>query len=267
MEKCVEDKDFPGNSGETGSCVCIASIIGSTIHIANLGDSTALLFIIDKDNQPQVTLLHSLHRPTEAAEIIRLRETNGFITGQRLGGSLAISRGIGDTFYHRSGFSHEPEIKTHVATIPSTNKAFLVIACDGVTESTTLETLGRVVANNKDQSPDEIAVAICMQAINDNSQDNNSAIVIPIDPQNPKPLFGMVLDGHGGDSVSEFLYQHIGEELNKQLLIALDNELKTSTTKNLMPASSPSMLNGLFSQTSSSAKEEKKKKSGKSLKK
>ena len=59
-------------------------------------------------------------------------ENGGFITGDRINGSLGVARAIGDIYFKEDGYrymSSEPDI-TEIALTPQDR--FILCACDGL---------------------------------------------------------------------------------------------------------------------------------------
>jgi protein phosphatase 2C family protein 2/3 len=78
------------------------------------------------------------HKPDNAGEKARIEKAGGFVTGNRVGGAIALSRAIGDFEYKDDKalsvkdqmITADPEIKEH--PIKSGETAFLIVACDGI---------------------------------------------------------------------------------------------------------------------------------------
>lgn len=108
-----------------GTTGIIVHIVGNTLHIANCGDSRA---VIGEKNGKHLRVTTD-HKPLEKEEIDRIASLGGFVseTG-RVNGQLAVSRSIGD-FYLSPMITCEP----YVHTYPLGNDFhFLIAACDGL---------------------------------------------------------------------------------------------------------------------------------------
>lgn len=116
-------------SGTTAVCTFITP---EHVYVANCGDSRAVLC---RDGQAVFTTED--HKPVLPGEKERIQNAGGAVVIQRINGSLAVSRALGDYEYKSDKFlgqceqlvSPEPEIFCQ-----DRNEAdnFLVIACDGI---------------------------------------------------------------------------------------------------------------------------------------
>lgn len=249
----------PGSFAD-GTCAIACAVQGDQVHVANMGDSTAFIVVLDKDNK--VTLcnrVNNLHNIAVASEQVKIKEAlrgtegEGFLQnphylkkGRVLGsffGGLNISRTIGD-FEHdlkdeASGqlyclISHSPEIyDVQKVIIPEGGKAFLITACDGLTEGVDKDqTYANSDAKNandvadrkkrdedyvkagveaaiaeKKNNPAEIAAFLAQRAIQGDeitapSRDNISVVVNQIKPDSKDIQLVAVFDGHDGSSVA-----------------------------------------------------------------
>merc|ERR550537_1624917 len=78
------------------------------LHLANIGDSAAVLCTADPNNgmQWKSQRLYQTHRTSTPSERTRVVSSGGFILGGRLNGSLAVTRAFGNHFY---GSAIEPQ--------------------------------------------------------------------------------------------------------------------------------------------------------------
>ena len=95
----------------------------------------------------------------DQAERQRIQEAGGTVLIQRVNGSLAVSRALGDFEYKNNAnrapnqqlVSPEPEINCHTRHFPTTNSpqdeqvAFIVLACDGIWDVMTNEELAAYI--------------------------------------------------------------------------------------------------------------------------
>ena len=136
-------------SGEdkSGSTAIGALISPDHIFLANCGDSRAIL---RRDSQ---VILHTEdHKPYVPTEKQRIQNAGGSVMIQRVNGSLAVSRALGDFEYKNVQgkgpceqlVSPEPEITTEKRT---DNDEFIVLACDGVWDVMSNEDIAAFVAN------------------------------------------------------------------------------------------------------------------------
>lgn len=134
MKELPEVISGEDKSGSTAVCALISS---THVFLANCGDSRA---VISRNGAPNcVAYLISTydHKPINPVEKERIQKAGGSVMIQRVNGSLAVSRALGDFEYKQvEGMgpceqlvSPEPEITVHERTECD---EFLVLACDGV---------------------------------------------------------------------------------------------------------------------------------------
>lgn len=105
-----------------GTTAVVALIAGNQLHIANVGDSRAVL-----DTGERLTVDH---KPRDEVERIR-RHEGGYVSGEgggRINGVLAVSRALGD-FYMQPWVSCQPHVCTKEINKES---RYLILACDGI---------------------------------------------------------------------------------------------------------------------------------------
>lgn len=130
MRKIPEMASGEDKSGSTAVCTLISP---QFVYIANCGDSRAVLC---RDGRP--TFSTQDHKPIIPAEKERIQKAGGSVMIQRVNGSLAVSRALGDYEYKNVEgkgpceqlVSPEPEI--FVEKRDNDKDEFLVLACDGV---------------------------------------------------------------------------------------------------------------------------------------
>ena len=114
--------------GSTATVCIIRNEFGHRIlYTANVGDSRAVL-----SKNGVAERLSIDHRPTEFSEVERVKREGGIIFDNRLGGTLAITRAMGDHALKKDGLSSVPHINKHVLR-PFDN--YVIIASDGVWDS------------------------------------------------------------------------------------------------------------------------------------
>uniref|UniRef100_T1IPX2 Protein phosphatase 1B n=1 Tax=Strigamia maritima TaxID=126957 RepID=T1IPX2_STRMM len=127
MRSLISGED---KSGSTAVCCLISS---HHIFIANCGDSRAVL---SRDKKVMFSTLD--HKPINPVEKERIQNAGGSVMIQRVNGSLAVSRALGDFEYKQVEgkgpceqlVSPEPEI--FVEKRDNELDEFLILACDGV---------------------------------------------------------------------------------------------------------------------------------------
>ena len=122
-------------SGEdkSGSTAVCALISPTHFFLANCGDSR---LVLSRGGKAVVATLD--HKPVNPVEKDRIQKAGGSVMIQRVNGSLAVSRALGDFEYKQVEgkgpceqlVSPEPEVI--IVERDEANDEFLVLACDGV---------------------------------------------------------------------------------------------------------------------------------------
>jgi len=95
----------------------------ATLHVANVGDSRAVLVGVDRPMRVSTD-----HRPSDPEEERRIREEGGRVVKGRVCGDLAVSRSLGDHRLKHSGVSSKPAL-----SCSAVNSGYvLVMASDGL---------------------------------------------------------------------------------------------------------------------------------------
>ncbi|POM83438.1 Protein phosphatase 2C family protein [Cryptosporidium meleagridis] len=169
------------SSGSTAIVCCITS---STICVANLGDSRAILCKCGRAYS--LTKDHRIKSNLEERERVK-NEGGTFDDEGYLSGNLAVSRAFGNWDVYSGmklqGLSSTPEIYVHNIT---REDEFLLIACDGIFESfmdqEAISLIRRALVENDD--PNLAAEKLASAALQRQSLDNLSAIVVVLTPPN-----------------------------------------------------------------------------------
>lgn len=133
FKKVDEELRELGSSDRSG---CTATVAlsrrlptgGVELHVGNVGDSRALL--VDASG---IQRLSVDHRTTESSELTRIKAAGGFVYNCRVGGTLSVTRALGD-HYLTPSVSCEPDVSTYELRSPDEVSA-LVIASDGLWDS------------------------------------------------------------------------------------------------------------------------------------
>lgn len=147
-------------SGSTAAAVMLSP---RRIYLINCGDSRALLC-----RHARVCFYTEDHKPCNPREKARIQNAGGSVTLQRINGSLAVSRALGDFDFKEVAWrsqteqlvSPEPEV-FQLERSPADE--FLVVACDGVWDAMDNEELCAFV-HNQMQVTDNLQ-EICAQVI------------------------------------------------------------------------------------------------------
>jgi protein phosphatase 1B len=124
--------DVVAGEDRSGSTAICALICPEFIYLANCGDSRGLI-----SAKEAIAVATLDHKPVNPLEKERIQNAGGSVMIQRVNGSLAVSRALGDFEYKRVPnmgpfeqlISPEPEISEHAR---SGQDEFIVLACDGV---------------------------------------------------------------------------------------------------------------------------------------
>ena len=130
MREHCDAKNGMDRSGSTSVCVLISP---SRYYFINCGDSRALLC-----RKGEVKFATADHKPNNPLERDRIQKAGGSVMLQRVNGSLAVSRALGDYEYKNVQdkgpteqlVSPEPDI-TAITRSPKEDQ-FVVLACDGI---------------------------------------------------------------------------------------------------------------------------------------
>ncbi|CAF1067072.1 unnamed protein product, partial [Brachionus calyciflorus] len=126
----LEDEDMRDEqAGTTAICVVLKD---GKIYCGNAGDSRAIASV-----NGQVQQLSFDHKPNNELESKRIRDAGGWVTFNRVNGSLALSRALGDFVYKQNNEKNpEDQIVTANPDVEiqelTPDHEFLVLACDGI---------------------------------------------------------------------------------------------------------------------------------------
>ena len=153
---------------EVGNTATVVFINNKLLYCANVGDSSCAL--LGKTNE----FITVDHKCTDKKEIKRIAKEGGIIIDERLGGILAVSRGLGDFDLKTKGLSCEPHI---VKKLIDHNLNYCVLASDGVWDVLNPDEVAKLIQNKK---LEEMAKIIVETAKERGSEDNISCIVIEL---------------------------------------------------------------------------------------
>lgn len=179
-EKLRNMPEVMSGQDKSGSTAVGAILAPKYIFFANCGDSRAVLSKAGK-----CSFSTTDHKPVNPLEKERIQKAGGSVMIQRVNGSLAVSRALGDFEYKNvEGMgpceqlvSPEPEIFVEERD-PADE--FLVLACDGIWDVMTNEELCDFVRNRLQICPS--LETICNQVIDTclykGSRDNMSIVIV-----------------------------------------------------------------------------------------
>jgi len=175
---------------KSGSTAISCLIDPERVYFLNVGDSRAILV----STEGRILLATKDHKPSDQTERQRIQEAGGTVLIQRVNGSLAVSRALGDFEYKNNQnrrpdqqlVSPEPEITNHTRNLStSSNKqdeqiAFIVLACDGIWDVITNEELATYILGRMHVTDDlsEICNSVLDMCLYKGSKDNMSICII-----------------------------------------------------------------------------------------
>ena len=156
LRQLVDSEDGIDRSGST--CVCVL-ISPSKFYFINCGDSRALLC-----SKAEVKFATADHKPCNPIERERIQKAGGSVMLQRVNGSLAVSRALGDYEYKsvedlgptEQLVSPEPDV-TPIERKEGEDQ-FLVLACDGIFDVSSDEDLCSFISYRLSLTEDLVSV-------------------------------------------------------------------------------------------------------------
>ncbi|MBF0206691.1 MAG: protein serine/threonine phosphatase 2C family protein [Oligoflexia bacterium] len=168
--------EFPNRDGTTATVALIDS--NSTLWLANVGDSRAILCNVENDQASVISETHD-HKASDAQERVRvLASPGGKIENDRLGGFLAITRALGNFEKNygmcqlgdnqkAAGLISVPEI-TEINLNSVAGKKFVIIASDGVWDTISSKMACELTAQQLTAggSPEKAAEQLILNTVN-----------------------------------------------------------------------------------------------------
>ncbi|CAG2099991.1 unnamed protein product [Medioppia subpectinata] len=177
MKRLPEVESGEDKSGSTAVCCLISP---QHFFFANCGDSRAVL---SRSSKAFFSTLD--HKPINPTEKERIQKAGGSVMIQRVNGSLAVSRALGDYEYKQVEgrgpceqlVSPEPEIT--VQSRENTDE-FLVLACDGIWDVMDNEELCDYVRHQLTIHPnlETVCSSIIDTCLHRGSKDNMSVVLV-----------------------------------------------------------------------------------------
>ncbi|OAY85336.1 putative protein phosphatase 2C 27 [Ananas comosus] len=168
----------------SGTTALTAVIFGRTLFIANAGDCRAVL-----GKRGRAIELSKDHKPNCKSERLRIEKLGGMVYDGYLNGQLSVARAIGD--WHMKGskgslcpLSAEPDLQETTLT---EEDEFLIMGCDGLWD--VMSSQCAVTMVRKDlmlhNDPERCSKELVREALNRNSCDNLTVVVICFSPDPP----------------------------------------------------------------------------------
>jgi len=228
LRKIPEVASGEDKSGTTAVCALITE---KYLVIANCGDSRGVCCV---NGKPALVTLD--HKPSNDPERERIQNAGGSVVIQRVNGSLAVSRALGDFEYKNvegKGPTEQlvsPEPEFFIKPILPDQDEFLVLACDGVWDVMTNEDICNFVSARLKitDNLETVANEVIDTCLYKGSRDNMSIIIIAF-PAAPKPDPAAIkaenelnqllekkvtelIASHDNDCELSFVYQYLSEE-------------------------------------------------------
>lgn len=178
--------DIQDGLDKSGSTAVSALITPQYTFLVNVGDSRAILI---RDNQVQMATMD--HKPSNEKERKRIVDAGGLVIIQRVNGSLAVSRALGD-FEYKADPNRlpqnqlvSPEADVFVSERDLKGDQHLVLACDGIWDVMSNDDVCQFVSIKIKQGRD--AAGICADLLDTclakGSKDNMSVIIVSFPQQ------------------------------------------------------------------------------------
>jgi serine/threonine protein phosphatase PrpC len=192
---------------DSGTTAVVVMVAPDWIVCANAGDSRA---VYSKHGHRAVPLSYD-HKPDDECEERRIREAGGFVSGNRVEGDLAVSRGLGDYRFKEPVTVLNGNNQIQQATMNGTKRIlgvdeqkvspipdivvqnrnedtdeFIIVACDGIWDVETNQECVTMIAEIFEEGEDdnglvcEEALDLCLHL---GSKDNMTALIVRMPAQ------------------------------------------------------------------------------------
>ena len=160
-------------SDSCGSTAAIILISENKIFSANVGDSNIYLLNVNNKTIKQLSEEHNLSNIKEKE---RIESEGGKIINNRVGGSIIVSRSIGDHYFNKYGLSNQPF--THMEIVTQKEGKLIILASDGIWDVLKIDSIFDIF--DLTLSCKALSIEIVNYAKNKGSRDNISCIVIKL---------------------------------------------------------------------------------------
>lgn len=172
------DEQLDPAHGIYSGCTAIVSVIVPdekdpsirTLYSANVGDARAVL--CRRGKALRLSFDHQARVPEEKQ---RIKECGGIVINDRVNGTLAVTRALGDASMKEFITGHP--FTTETRLLPSDQDSFLILACDGLWDVCTDQEACDYIQNDIDD-PQKCAELLVNFALEQGSTDNLSVIVV-----------------------------------------------------------------------------------------
>uniref|UniRef100_H3AW71 Protein phosphatase 1B n=1 Tax=Latimeria chalumnae TaxID=7897 RepID=H3AW71_LATCH len=179
--------DLRNGMDRSGSTAVAVMISPEHIYFINCGDSRAVLY-----RNGQVCFSTQDHKPCNPREKERIQNAGGSVMIQRVNGSLAVSRALGDYDYKcvdgkgptEQLVSPEPEV---YEILREEDDEFIILACDGIWDVMSNEELCEFVKSRLEITDDleKVCNWVVDTCLHKGSRDNMSIVLVCF-PNAPK---------------------------------------------------------------------------------
>lgn len=169
---------------ESGTTIVVVVLTPKWIICANAGDSRAVYKTAGK-----ACPLSFDHKPDDDKEETRIRKAGGYVSGGRVDGDLAVSRGLGDFRFKTS--PHLGLERQKVSPLPDIivkprndkEDEFLILACDGVWDVQTNDDCVKTISDMFDEGETDVGL-VCEELLDTclrlGSKDNMTSLVVKL---------------------------------------------------------------------------------------
>jgi len=201
-----------GRADRSGSTATGVLITPKDYFFFNAGDSRTLLV-----RNEQVEFATMDHKPTNEEEKKRIESAGGRVMIQRINGSLAVSRALGDFEYkNRDDLDDLSQLVSpdpDVTCLPRKSDAdnFIVVACDGIYDVMSNEEIAEFCHDRLESSEDEFAVpeTLLNLCLHKGSRDNMSVIIIGLNQYPKQNLEKIKLDNDLNAKIEKKLKEYL----------------------------------------------------------
>jgi len=189
-EKIRHLPEFERGEDKSGSTAVACLVSPTHTYLINCGDSRS---IVSSNNQ--IALCTYDHKPINPAERERIHNAGGSVMIQRVNGSLAVSRALGDFEYKcvegrgacEQLVSPEPEI--YIRERNYEKDEFIILACDGIWDVMSNEDLKEFVHSRLKVTSDLVKISneVLDMCLSKGSRDNMSIVIVTF-PGAPKTV-------------------------------------------------------------------------------
>ena len=177
------DEQLDPAHGIFSGCTAIVSLLvpdendpsARTLYSANVGDARAVL--CRRGRAIRLSFDHQARVPEEKR---RIKECGGIVINDRVNGTLAVTRALGDASMKEFITGHP--FTTETRLLPSNLDTLLILACDGLWDVCTDQEACDYIQNEIDD-PQRCAELLVDFALEQGSTDNLSVIVVRLASQ------------------------------------------------------------------------------------